>query len=58
MGTCRFQEHYGLNDKKHFEEYLQGQVYKVDLAQKDEEFLRSKILEMYSNPLKNHLTAL
>ena len=58
MGTRRFQDHYGLKDKKHFEEYLQGQVDKVDLEQKDEEFLRTKILEMYSNPLKNHLTAL
>ena len=58
MGTRRFQDHYGLKDKKYFEEYLQSQVDKVDLEQKDGEFLRTKILEMYSNQLKNHLTAL
>ena len=54
-GTKRFSSNYGLIDKKHFEEYLQGQLDKIVLANKDEAFLRTKILEMYSNPLKNHL---
>ena len=58
MGTRRFQDHYGVKDKKHFEEYLQGQIEKVDLENKDETFIRTKILEMYANPLKNHLTTL
>ena len=57
-GTRRFQDHYSLKDKKQFESYLQGQVDKVDLENKDEAFLRTKILEMYSNPLKNHLSSL
>lgn len=54
-GTRRFSEQYGLKDKKQFEEYLQGQLDKIVLPDKDEAFLRTKILEMYTNPLKNHL---
>lgn len=54
-GTKRFSSNYGLRDKKHFEEYLQGQLDKIVLPNKDEAFLRTKILEMYTNPLKNRL---
>lgn len=54
-GTKRFSEGYSLKDKKQFEEYLQGQLDKIVLPNKDEAFLRTKILEMYTNPLKNHL---
>lgn len=54
-GTKRFSSNYGLRDKKHFEEYLQGQLDKIVLPNKDEAFLRTKILEIYTNPLKNHL---
>ncbi|WP_455634723.1 1-acyl-sn-glycerol-3-phosphate acyltransferase [Parabacteroides sp.] len=57
-GTRRFHEHYGPKDKKQFEEYLQGQLDKIVLPNKDEAFLRKKMLEMYSNPLKNYLTTL
>ena len=54
-GTRRFSDHYGLKDKKEFEAYLQGQLDKIDIPNKDEAFLRRMILEMYTNPLKNHL---
>lgn len=57
-GTRRFHEHYGPKDKKAFEEYVQGQLDKIVLPNKDEAFLRMKILEMYSNPLKNYLTTI
>lgn len=57
-GTRRFHEHYGPKDKKAFEEYVQGQLDKIVLPNKDEAFLRTKILEMYSNPLKNYLTTI
>ena len=56
--TRRFHEHYGPKDKKQFEEYIQGQLNKIVLPNKDESFLRKKLLEMYSNPLKNYLTTL
>ncbi len=54
-GTRRFSDHYGLKDKKTFEEYLQKQLDKIVIPNKDENFLRKKILEMYANPLKNFL---
>lgn len=54
-GTRRFSDHYGLKDKKAFEEYLQKQLDKIIIPNKDENFLRKKILEMYANPLKNFL---
>ncbi|MDR3308643.1 MAG: 1-acyl-sn-glycerol-3-phosphate acyltransferase [Tannerella sp.] len=50
-----FRTNYDLRDKVQFEAYLQKQIDKIDLPDKDEAFLRTKILEMYSNPLKNHL---
>lgn len=55
-GTRRFSDHYGLKDKKAFEEYLQNQLDKIVIPNKDENFLRKKILEMYANPLKNFLS--
>lgn len=54
-GTRRFSDHYGLKDKKAFEEYLQRQLDKIVIPNKDDIFLRKKILEMYANPLKNFL---
>ncbi len=57
-GTRRFHGHYGPKDKRQFEEYIQGQLDKIVLPNKDEAFLRGKLLEMYSNPLKNYLTTL
>ena len=49
--------HYTAEDKARFEEYLDGQVAKVDLPDKDEPFLRECILNMYANPLRNYLHA-
>ncbi|MDR1919339.1 MAG: 1-acyl-sn-glycerol-3-phosphate acyltransferase [Tannerellaceae bacterium] len=53
--TGRFGGNYGRKDKKQFETYLQGQLDKIVFPGKDEAYLRGKILEMYTNPLKNHL---
>ncbi|MDR1223385.1 MAG: 1-acyl-sn-glycerol-3-phosphate acyltransferase [Tannerella sp.] len=50
-----FRTNYDLRDKMLFETYLQKQIDKIDLPDKDEIFLRTKILEMYSNPLQNHM---
>jgi hypothetical protein len=55
--TNRFGSNYGLKDKKQFETYLQGQLDKIVIPNKDENFLRTKLLEMYTNPLKNYLAA-
>ncbi|MDR1746029.1 MAG: 1-acyl-sn-glycerol-3-phosphate acyltransferase [Tannerella sp.] len=53
--TMRFRDTYDLRDKKLFESYLQQQLNKIDIPDKDEAYLRARMLEMYSNPLKNNL---
>ncbi|MDR1381098.1 MAG: 1-acyl-sn-glycerol-3-phosphate acyltransferase [Tannerella sp.] len=53
-----FRTNYDLRDKMLFETYLQKQIDKIDLPDKDEIFLKTKILEMYSNPLKNHMNSI
>lgn len=42
-------------DRQQFEAYLQGQLNKIDLANKDIPFLRERMLTMYANPLKNKM---
>ncbi|MDR0795967.1 MAG: 1-acyl-sn-glycerol-3-phosphate acyltransferase [Tannerella sp.] len=51
----RFCDFYNQQEFQAFSDYLQRQIGKIDTPAKDETFLRSKMLEMYSNPLKNHL---
>ena len=51
-----FRSNYDQREKMQFENYLQKQIDKIDdLPNKDENYLRTKMLEMYSNPLKNHM---
>ena len=52
--SLRFRMNYDLRDKARFEAYLQSRIDRIDLPSKDEAFLRTKLLEMYANPLKNH----
>lgn len=47
--------HYTKADKQRFENYLAGQMAKIILDNKDEAFLRERILTMYANPLINKL---
>lgn len=47
--------HYSEEDKVQFEQYLRQQIDKIDLPNKDEVFLRERLLEMYANPAKNQL---
>lgn len=56
MNTNRFADAYSSKDKEFFQDYLRRQLDKIDLPGKDETFLRTKLLEMYANPLKNHLS--
>lgn len=48
-------EHYSEADVANFEQYLTAQLAKVSLPNKDEAFLRERILTMYANPLRNYL---
>lgn len=56
-GDTRFADRYTAEDKAKLEAYLQGQIAKIDLPNRDDEFCRTKILEMYANPVKNYLEA-
>ena len=55
QNSVYFRTNYDLRDKMQFESYLQKQIERIELPNKDESFLKTKILEMYSNPLRNHL---
>lgn len=55
--TNLFAHEYTLEEKQHFTAYLQGQIDKIDIPNKDDHFLLHKLLEMYSNPLKNKLNS-
>jgi len=52
----RFASEYSLMEKLDFEKYLGKQIEKIDLDNKDVDFLMIKLLEMYANPLKNYLS--
>lgn len=54
-GTHQFETHYSKDEKERFESYIQGQLDKIELENKDVPFLYEKLLLMYANPLKNHL---
>ena len=45
--------HYTTADKQCFEKYLAGQLAKIIVPNKDEAFLRERMLTMYANPLRN-----
>jgi uncharacterized protein (UPF0333 family) len=51
----RFDNEYTNEEKAEFEKYLTYQISKIDLQEKDESFLRLKLMEMYANPLINQL---
>lgn len=48
-------EHYTDEDVKRFEKYLDDQLGKIDIPEKDEAFLRQCMLTMYANPAKNKM---
>ena len=55
-GNNHFASHYTVEDKQRFTDYLARQLSRIDLPDKDEDFLREKLLLMYANPLRNQLS--
>ena len=55
--TKGFASHYTDADMQHFEQYLAGQMAKITLPNKDEAYLRERLLTMYANPVRNQLSA-
>lgn len=56
-GTSEHADCYTVEEKMRFEQYLAGQMAKIQLDNKDEEFLFERMLTMYANPAINHLKA-
>ncbi len=56
-GKGVYEGEYTLLQKLDFEKYLEKQLSKIDLENRDDNFLLRKMLEMYANPLINQLEA-
>ncbi|MBM6671152.1 1-acyl-sn-glycerol-3-phosphate acyltransferase [Phocaeicola coprophilus] len=54
----RFADRYTPEQKEKFQAYIEGQLAKINLPNKDTAFLLDRILAMYANPLINYLEAL
>ena len=55
--TSEFADHYTSEEKQRFVTYIEQQLGKTKIPNKDEDFLRGKLLLMYANPLVNYLAA-
>ena len=53
-GTMVHTDQYTQKDVKRFDQYLAGQLAKIDIANKDEAFLTERMLTMYANPVRNY----
>lgn len=53
QGTSTYADKYTEAERKTFETYLQSRIDLVKIADKDEAFLRERILTMYANPVIN-----
>ena len=57
-GSVAHADKYTEADKIAFEQYITGQLQKIDLPDKDESFLRERMLTMYANPVRNYEAAI
>ena len=56
-GNREHADYYTEKDEKDFERYLSRQLSKIQLENKDEAFLRERMLTMYANPAINYMKA-
>jgi hypothetical protein len=57
-GTKEFAGHYDEHQREVFDIYLRRHLAKINIPNKDEDFLRERMLTMYANPGFNHLKAI
>ena len=57
-GTSSHADQYTQADVQRFDQYLAGQLAKIQIPDKDEAFLRERMLTMYANPVRNFLKTL
>lgn len=55
-GSTAHADHYTADEKATFLRYIEGQMGKMTLPGKDEDFLHRQLLAMYANPAKNKLS--
>ena len=56
-GTTIYTNKYSDDNKAKFDAYIEKQLAKITLPNKDEAYLRQRLLEMYANPARNYLKA-
>lgn len=56
-GGSAYAGRYTAEDKAAFEKYLDGQMAKINIENKDEAYLRERMLTMYANPARNFIKA-
>lgn len=55
--TKVYEEYYTQDDYEKFDFYLAGQIEKIDIENRDEQFLRTCLLTQYAYPAKNYIDA-
>lgn len=56
-GNSAHADKYTDEDKAAFDKYIAGQLAKINIENKDEAYLRERILTMYANPARNFIKA-
>ena len=51
----QYSQYYTEADVERFDKYLADQLAKIQIPNKDEEFLRERMLTMYANPVRNNM---
>ncbi len=51
----QYSQYYTQADVERFDKYLADQLAKIRIPNKDEEFLRERMLTMYANPVRNNM---
>ena len=54
-GKEDFSDHYTAEDKQRFTAYIEQQLERISIPNKDVDFLRGKMLLMYANPFQLEL---
>ena len=57
QGNKEHDDMYSPKQRSIFEQYINGQLAKIDIENKDEKFLRECLLNQYANPVKNYYNA-
>lgn len=53
-----YESHYTAADVERFSKYLEGQLAKINIPNKDDAFLRQCMLTMYANPTRNKMAVM